>query len=168
MNNDIVLMLHRMAGGGAERVMILLANWLAKKGNNVTLVLVDQKLCDAIKYDIDSRVELISLKDHANCSQRYIKKSKVRFYGLYSKVACKIAKLSGKGISDKVVFRKYVAKFSDELNKLYDIVSEKKNLKMVAFLDNPIHHSLLMKEQFPDIRLIISFLGCIISTLKIM
>lgn len=156
MNKKIMLMLHRMAGGGAERVMTLLANWLSACGNSVTLVLVDQKSEDAIKYNISSDVDVVFLKDSVSSNRTYISKSKSDFYRLSSRLAAKFSKILKRPLSEKTVYKRYISKFSDEINELDELVKAKKPDAMVAFLNNPIHLSLLMKEKYPDIRLIIS------------
>lgn len=156
MSKEIVLMLHRMAGGGAERVMLLLANWLAKKGNKVSLILVEQKLCDAVKYEIEPSVELLSLKDIKSDQESYITKRKSKAYTISSKVSIRLSKLLHKAPADKATLRKYLSKYTDELNVLDELISKKPKANIVAFLDSPIHLSLLMKEKYPDLRVVIS------------
>ena len=155
MKKEIVLMLHQMSGGGAERVMILLANWLAEKKNPVTLILTSQRLCDTKGYDLHPSVQLLSLKE-MSAQPLYISDARRKSYELSGKLGYKSAKLLKHKPADSAVFKRYMAKCADELNALDAFMSERQNALMVAFLDHPIHLSLLMKEKFPDIRLVIS------------
>ena len=155
MNQEIVLMLHQMSGGGAERVMLLLANWLAENGNSVTLILTSQLLRDIKEYTINPKVTLLSLKEMQGDGS-YISSSLVKSYDRSGRIGYKLAKITHKKPSDKAVFNKYISKYSSELNAFDYFISARKSARIVAFLDNPIHFSLLMKEKYPGLRLIIS------------
>ena len=155
MKKEIVLMLHQMSGGGAERVMILLANWLAGRKNPVTLILTSQRICDTKGYDLHPSVRLLSLKE-MHASPTYISDSLRKNYEVSGKIGYKSARLMKRKPSDGTVYKRYMAKCADELNALDTFMSERQNALMVAFLDHPIHLSLLMKEKYPDIRLVIS------------
>lgn len=155
MNQEIVLMLHQMSGGGAERVMLLLANWLAENGNSVTLILTSQLLRDIKGYTINPKVTLLSLKEMQGDGS-YISSSLVKSYDRSGRIGYKLAKITHKKPSDKAVFNKYISKYSSELNAFDYFISARKSARIVAFLDNPIHFSLLMKEKYPGLRLIIS------------
>ena len=148
-------MLHQMSGGGAERVMILLANWLAEKKNPVTLVLTSQRICDTKGYDLHPSVRLLSLKE-MYATPTYISDSLRKNYEVSGKIGYKSARFLKRKPSDGAVYKRYIAKCADELNALDTFMSERQNALMVAFLDHPIHLSLLMKEKYPDIRLVIS------------
>lgn len=155
MKKEIVLMLHQMSGGGAERVMILLANWLAEKDNQVTLILAGQRIRDIVGYNLNPSVQLLSLKEMKG-EQAYITDSRVKRYALSGRLGYKTARLTKHKPSDNAVYKKYIAGYAGELNALDTFMSERKEAVMVAFLDNPIHLSLLIKEKYPDIRLVIS------------
>lgn len=155
MNQEIVLMLHQMSGGGAERVMLLLANWLAEKGNTVTLILTSQLIRDIKGYTINPKVTLLSLKEMKGDGS-YISSSRAKAYNRSGRFGYKLAEVSHKKPSDKAIFKKYISKYSSELNALDHFFSVRKNAGIIAFLDNPIHLSLLMKEKHPELRLIIS------------
>ena len=59
----LIFIINGMFGGGAERVMTLLVNKSAEKGYDTFFVLANQRVQEAQKYDIDSKVHLISLDD---------------------------------------------------------------------------------------------------------
>jgi len=56
---NITLVISSLRGGGAERVMSVMANYWVTRGKNVTLITLDSKLSDA--YRIDPRVRRIGL-----------------------------------------------------------------------------------------------------------
>lgn len=155
MKKDIVLMLHQMSGGGAERVMVLLANWLAEKGHAVSLILTNQLIDDVKGYKLNSDIDLMSLKEMRG-KQTYISKTRAKSDEIYGKVSYKLSKKTHKKPSDKAVLKNYISRYSDEINALNDFMLRKKNATIIAFLDNPIHLSLLIKEKYPNIKLIIS------------
>lgn len=155
MSQEIILMLHQMSGGGAERVMLLLANWLAKKENKVTLILTNQVISDAKGYELDPVVELLSLKEMQGGGS-YIGSIRAKTDALYGKIGYKLAKVMHRKPSDQAVQKKYISKYADEINALDKFMSKRNNTTMVAFLDDPIHLSLLMKEKYSNIRLVIS------------
>lgn len=59
----LIFMINGMYGGGAERVMSLLVNKSAQKGYDTYFVLANQRVQDAQKYDMDSKVHFMALDD---------------------------------------------------------------------------------------------------------
>lgn len=125
MKKDIVLMLHQMSGGGAERVMVLLANWLAEKGHAVSLILTNQLIDDVKGYKLNSDIDLMSLKEMRG-KQTYISKTRAKSDEIYGKVSYKLSKKTHKKPSDKAVLKKYISRYSDEINALNDFMLRKK------------------------------------------
>jgi glycosyltransferase involved in cell wall biosynthesis len=74
---NILLVISKMGKGGAQRIVLDLANWLAAKGANVDLLLFYRTGQDiSILAELDPRVDLISLtpfrlkKDHESSLQK--------------------------------------------------------------------------------------------------
>lgn len=57
---NLLFFIHNLTGGGAERVMSIIANEFAKNGNKVTLVITEQN--PVIAYDIEPSIRIIAMR----------------------------------------------------------------------------------------------------------
>lgn len=57
---NLLFFIHNLTGGGAERVMSIVANEFAKNGNKVTLVITEQN--PVIAYDIEPSIRIIAMR----------------------------------------------------------------------------------------------------------
>lgn len=68
---NLLFFIHNMTGGGAERVMSIIANEFAKNGHNVTLAITEQN--PVIVYHLDPLIQVTALRG------KYPKASKLLF-----------------------------------------------------------------------------------------
>ena len=68
-NKKIIIFMPSMEGGGVEKNLIILANYLAKKLNRITLITYDNHF----RSKLDKKIKLISSKNKKSSSKKYIK-----------------------------------------------------------------------------------------------
>ena len=72
----IVFTIQHLGSGGAEKVASLVCNYLAREGNDVTIILTSYYLL-GVFYELEKNIKVISLYDHLNVGSSKIKKAKV-------------------------------------------------------------------------------------------
>lgn len=153
----LIFIINGMFGGGAERVMTLLVNKSAEKGYDTFFVLANQRVQEAQKYDIDSKVHLISLDD-VELSES-IERSRIgRFYEAITTAIFRGTKKIGIKIPDFSIYNRFVSKHGVRINKLRSMLIGMPDATIVAFLDYPIQLALLAADGLPN-KLVISERG---------
>lgn len=66
MNQEIIIILHSLAVGGAERRLSTFANYAAKKGYSVTILLIDNP---TVKFDIAPEIKVVCVNQNPGLSQ---------------------------------------------------------------------------------------------------
>lgn len=140
-----------MNGGGAERVISLLANFLLEQDWNVTLLLTHQKLKDADLTRLNKGVRVISLEDEVP-----LQKSPSQFRMLYARILGRLLRIVN-APEDMALVEKYAARNSAKIQWLKQFFKEHRKATAIAFLYDSIFLALLAKGK--DNRLIISERG---------
>lgn len=153
----LIFIINGMFGGGAERVMTLLVNKSAEKGYDTFFVLANQRVQEAQKYDIDSRVHLISLDD-VELSESIERSRNGRIYEAITTAIFRGTKKFGIKIPDFSIYNRFVSNHGVRINKLRSMLIGMPDATIVAFLDYPIQLALLAADGLPN-RLVISERG---------
>lgn len=153
--DNIIFLIDKFSGGGAERVISMLANEFSEKGKSVTVVLTNQKKEDYIGYSLDSRVECAFLCDILKKAPTSMTTRIRRKY----KMQKLLGKLTGKQIRKATVYR-FAFENIDSIYTLNKYFFEKKNCTAVAFLYHSIKLTLLAAYHL-DMRVVISERGSI-------
>ncbi len=139
MKKEIIFIINSMRGGGAERVVSLLSRAAAERKNNVSLILCYQAKSDAIMYEFDKRVLVISLPDETATQKTNC---------LSPKILMLCARLIGKlGFKDKSSVLKYYSRNYRSVVWMKKYFKNHKNASAVVFLYDSIFHTLLAKNR---------------------
>ena len=152
-NKEIVFMILVMRGGGAERVLSLLANELVRQGYKVTIIITHQKKSDAMLDFVDKSINIVSLEDEVVENKDFTKK--LLLYKLLLKK--KIKQLFGKHNDEDFLVEKYEIQRYERIGFLKDYFSKHNNSTVVSFLNTSIFFSLLSVTE--NNKLIISERG---------
>lgn len=145
-----------MLGGGAERIMISLANAAVDKGYGVSFILTSQSINEAVGYSLDKRINFFSLCDSEYTKQtKSIKIKLMKKYGNLVNGFCKHFELQ---VPDSAVYCRFASAQSEKIEALYNIIYKNPNATVIAFLDNAIQIALLAMKELPN-KLIISERG---------
>lgn len=153
----LIFIINGMFGGGAERVMTLLVNKSAEKGYDTFFVLANQRVQEAQKYDIDSKVHLISLDD-VELSESIERSRTGRIYKAITTAIFRGTKKFGIKIPDFSIYNRFVFNHGVRINKLRSMLIGMPDATIVAFLDYPIQLALLAADGLPN-KLVISERG---------
>ena len=153
----LIFIINGMFGGGAERVMTLLVNKSAEKGYDTFFVLANQRVQEAQKYDIDSKVHLISLDD-VELSESIERSRTGRIYEAITTAIFRGTKKFGIKIPDFSIYNRFVSNHGVRINKLRSMLIGMPDATIVAFLDYPIQLALLAADGLPN-KLVISERG---------
>ncbi len=140
---EIVFLIKVMSGGGAERVVSLLSDAVAKKGFKTTLILTHQSKQEALLNDINSDIKVISLPDEI----KNLKTNKIRPKAimLLARLIGKLSFIFGEKAKYKASVLKYLSRNFKEVTYLKKYFKEHETASAVAFLYDSIFLSLLSK-----------------------
>lgn len=153
---ELIYLITCMLGGGAERVMISLANDAVECGYDVTFILTGQCLSEAIGYSLAPTIKLLSLPDLTGKDVPKSIKNKLTY--MYSRTVNSLAKRMKLSPPDSAIYYRFISEQAPKIDKLREIISEKPNATVIAFLDHSIHLALLSMSDLPN-KLIISERG---------
>ena len=153
----LIFFINGIFGGGAERVMTLLVNKSAEKGYDTFFVLANQRVQEAQKYDIDSKVHLISLDD-VELSKSIERSRTGRIYEAITTAIFRGTKKNSIKIPDFSIYNRFVSNHRVRINKLRSMLIGMPDATIVAFLDYPIQLALLAADGLPN-KLVISERG---------
>ena len=148
---EIILLIKVMNGGGAERVLSLLANHFLADGYKVTLVITHQRLEHTDLNRLNDDVQVIALEDMLATTD-YASP----FHLLLARLIGKIDILRTV-TQDTMFIRKYAARNHTKVKWLKCFFHQHKNAILIAFMYDAIFLSLLART--PTNRLIISERG---------
>ena len=155
-HKELIFLITCMLGGGAERVMISLANDAAGKDYDVDFILTGQRLSEAVGYSLASTVKLSSLPDLSDAGASKSISEKLTY--TYGHVVTSLAKRMKLSPPDSAVYSRFVSDQAPRIKKLQEIIAAKPNATVIAFLDHSIHLALLAMRDLPN-KLIISERG---------
>lgn len=127
-----------MCGGGAERVITILANASVACGNDTAIILTDQKVSEVIEYELDERIKLISISESVDI---YKFKAKAVWYA--SRTLGKLSKLITGKESDLSLVLKFKSRNCSEFKALKKILKNNYKTTAIAFVNRPIFLTLL-------------------------
>ncbi len=148
--DELVFLIDKSCGGGAERVIGMLASEFVRRGRAVTLVLTTQSKSDYHAYEVCDGLDVISLPDILQKAPRGFRAPlRIKYYTqrLWEK-------LSKKSTDHGVVY-KFSLNNIDSIYTLYSLLSKKKNCVVVAFLNHSIRLTLQAAYKL-DMRVIVS------------
>lgn len=147
MKKEVIIVLHTLAVGGAERRLSTVANYMVSKGISVTMLLIDNP---NVKFDIDSRVKVVCVNQNPNLDE-------------YDERKCKLFKVSKHRSATAFekfklkAYRRYNVEKHDFLNKelhlkynfsipIYEYIKNFPNSTVISFMTMP-NISLMMAVQ---------------------
>ncbi len=148
---EIILLIKVMNGGGAERVLSLLANHFHAEGHAVTLVITHQSLGQADLRRVDKGVQIIALEDELPTT-RYDSS----LHLLWARFVGKLNTLVT-GNQNVALVGKYAARNHAKVKWLKHYFRRHKHATLIAFLYDTIFLTLLSRT--PTNRVIISERG---------
>ena len=141
----LVFVINSSSGGGAERVIALLAESAEKHGYSPIIIFTRQKLSDAILYN--KKINYISLED---CFENDGMTRVHPAFTLFNLIYRFFSKFSDK-VPEKLVILRYKWKNTERIKCLQTILSKYPNAPIIAFLDEPILLTLLSTHGHPII-----------------
>lgn len=149
---EILLLIPRMAGGGAERVIGILADGFAKAGYDTTLMITNQKLCDMVGYEISGKVKVLSMLDmlapESHKATYWFMKQKTRVWGT-------ITEILHRPVADKLAYETFLWQNHRHIECLREYLREHPKATMIAFLQPTVNVALLANAGLSN-KLIIS------------
>ena len=129
-SKEINFLIKVMCGGGAERVVTLLANAMVQRAYKVNLILTHQKKKEADLKDVDSKIKVLSLEDEiVNYPE---KKVSANLQMLYARLFGKLGKAEVSSI------QKYYARNYRKVCWLKEYFKQHRTSTVVAFLYDSI------------------------------
>jgi len=134
-----------MAGGGAERVIGLLADGFAQAGWETTLMLTSQKVKDSVGYRLSNDVTLVSIhgknikKTKFQCLKYALIKHWSRLYGwLCEKLSIPVSK--------HLAYGTFICQYYDIVFALSEYLAINPEMSIIAFLQPAVNAALLANE----------------------
>jgi len=151
---EILLLIPGMHGGGAERVMGILADGFAKGNWNTTLMLMSQKVEDMVGYRLSEGVHVESILERLKKPSQ----KDVLYYGIvktYTRIwgtMCEVLKLK---VSDKLAYDTFVWQHYEKIRVLREYLIANPERSVIAFLQPAVNIALLASQGLPN-KVIIS------------
>jgi glycosyltransferase involved in cell wall biosynthesis len=152
---QIIFLINCMQGGGAERVISWLANSFAQDDYEVTIILTAQRLENALGYELDSKVKMLSLIEMP-CKQKTNSKKKICDF--LSTFVFRLQKKFKMKMRDEVIVQNFWAQKRSEVESLEEYVKQYPDAVVVAFLQHSIQLAVLALENLPN-KLVVSERG---------
>ena len=146
---ELLLMIPSMNGGGAERVLGILASRLAECGHRVTLMLTNQKTEDAVGYSLHPGVTFASLvplekADKATDKVRYsIIKQSTRVLG-----TC--FEKTGHEAPDSIAHGTFMWQYHRKVRALREYLMGHPGAEIIVFCQPAVNIALLAAEGLPN------------------
>ena len=150
---EILFVLARMSGGGAERVASLLANEFSRRGCSVSMCLTSCDSTEVKRCDLDEHIPLVLLRERMSGLRGKSKPAK-----LASSLSCRFYEMRGKSVPAKAAHQSFVCEYRRELTALRMLLCEHPDATVVAFLQPSIPLVMLACEGLPN-RVIFSERG---------
>lgn len=154
MQKEVLLLIPRMAGGGAERVIGILADGMAQNGCKTTLMLTSQSLADMVGYQVGDGVKVATLLDHLPADPP-LQKLRYGWMKLTTRVWGTICEKLRFPIGDRLAYRTFLWQYHRHVTALRDYLSAHPAAEIIAFLQPTVNIALLAAEGLPN-KVIIS------------
>lgn len=151
---SILLLISKMAGGGAERVIGILADGFAAAGWDTTLMVTSQHTNEMLGYELNENVKVESLLDYVKDDSTA---EKFR-YGVMmqkSRIIGTLCEKLNKKVSDKTAYETFLCQYHSLTDALRDYLKIRPDTAVISFLQPTVNATLLAAEGLPN-RIIIS------------
>lgn len=151
---EVLMVLPHMVGGGAERVAAMLVNYFDKNGIKSKIVLTADYSKDVVRHELKEDIPLILLKE---VMDKESLREKIRYYPakIGSKVGCHLFEAFHKPVPAYLAYLSVVWQYHREIKYLKNLIGEKKETTVIAFLQPAIPLVLLATRSLPN-KVIIS------------
>lgn len=149
---EILLLIPRMAGGGAERVIGILADAFANAGYDTTLMITNQKLNEMVGYEVSGKVAVVSMLDML---EKETDKMKYFLMKQYTRIWGTISETLHLPIAEKLAHDTFLWQYHQYCECLRQYLIEHPKTEVVAFLQPTVNIALLASEGLPN-KVIIS------------
>lgn len=141
-----------LLGGGAERVMISLANEFYRNGIDVSIVLSSAARGSEVKHNLNKKIPLVFLTEY---EEKNASKKAAR---IFSSLECKIYESLKKSVPAGAAYRSFVAEYGEKITAFRKLLIDNPEASVISFLQptNPI--SLIAAQGLPN-KIIISERG---------
>ena len=153
-SKKVLFMITRMNGGGAERVIGILASEFAENGYDATLMLTNQRLEDAVRYEVSEKVKFVSLLD-VEADVSGAEKLRYKLAKPYTRVfgtACEKLKIK---TPDHIARDTFMWQNYAKVDALRKYLSDKPDTDIIVFLQPSVNIALLATANLPN-RVILS------------
>lgn len=144
MKNEVVIQIKQMSGGGAERVVSLLASELSKRDYQATVILTHQSMNDADLSRLSDQVKVVSVEDELNqgyaTTSTRIKTATIRAVAKFERVFCPKGKA-------RQLIKMYKVRNYAKYKWLKEYLAEHQNSTLIAFLYDSIFLTLLAADK---------------------
>ncbi len=151
---EILFAIARMKGGGAENVMSALANQMKKNGDDVTLMVTDQRSCDVVIGRLGETIPLLSLLEMTE-KPTFKKRIKYAVVSVFNRISCGISEKLGHRVGAKSAYNSFMWQQYTKIEALRKYLLLHPNASVVAFLQPTIPLVLLAANGLTN-RIIIS------------
>lgn len=147
LNKKVIFVIKCMTGGGAERVLSLIASVVAEKDIDVKILLTHQKLAEADIRDVETKngIEIISVSD--NAKETFVGSILKKVLLFVVRIMLKIGMKFSDKIYDKALVLKYFYNNFDKIFWMKRYLAKSKKATIVAFLYDSMYYSLLAKKR---------------------
>lgn len=159
-DKNVIFVISTMKGGGAERVMSILANRFYEEGIGVKVILTSATPEEIINTDLNESVPIICL--NSRNSTKNICRIILR---LFSSLICKSVELFGFAVPSKFAYWSFLSEYKDAIDLLKEEIKHQKDAAIISFLQPAIPITLLAASKLQN-RLIISERGDPIRLMK--
>ena len=143
---SVLFVLPGISGGGAEHVASVLANAFAERGSEVSFVLTSQNLASIVKNELRPEIEITSLRDGRN-DRRTLAAILAR---LASSAVCRFIELFHRPVPAFWAYLSFWSEYHRELEGLRELLRERPDTTVIAFLQPAIPITLLAARGLPN------------------
>lgn len=145
--SHVVLLIKQMSGGGAERVVSLLATEVRKREYLSTIILTHQSLEDADLSRLNSEIEVMSLPDELEKDASIGNTAADKIHKLSIKAVAKIERVFFPKGKKRQLIKMYKVRNYAKYKWLKSYFDEHKDSTLIAFLYDSIFLTLLAAEK---------------------
>ncbi len=145
----LLLMIPQMRGGGAERVLGLLASQFAAHGHDVTVMLTNQRVGDAIGYTLHEKVKMESLLDYV-VSDTIFEKGKLFFIKQYTRIIGNLFEALHCQVPDHVAYGTFHWQYQSKVVALRKYLQSHSSTTTIVFSQPSVNIALLAADGLPN------------------
>lgn len=151
---EILFAIACMKGGGAERVMSAIANQMKKDGDDVTLMVTNQCLCDVVRGDLDKNIRVLSLPE---MTKKPMQKQKIKYaaVSVFNRISCGVTEKLGHSVGAKSAYNSFMWQHYTEVEALHEYLLAHPKAAVVAFLQPTVPLVLIAANGLPN-RIVVS------------